>query len=50
MNKISSFIAQEGQPWYYLSMDQHNNKNSIDEIDQRIIEALQQDGRRAFTK
>jgi Lrp/AsnC family transcriptional regulator for asnA, asnC and gidA len=31
-------------------MDQHNNKNSIDEIDQRIIEALQQDGRRPFTK
>src|SRR6266568_4301941 len=31
-------------------MDQHNYKNSIDEIDQRIIEALQQDGRRAFTK
>ena len=31
-------------------MDQHNAKNSIDEIDQRIIEALQQDGRRAFTK
>src|SRR5207253_9519751 len=44
------FIAQEGQPWYYLIMDQHNNKNLIDEIDQRIIEALQQDGRRAFTK
>ncbi len=50
MNKISCFIAQEGQPWYYLIMDQHNNKNSIDEIDQKIIEALQQDGRRAFTK
>jgi Lrp/AsnC family transcriptional regulator for asnA, asnC and gidA len=32
-------------------MDQHgNHKNSIDEIDQRIIEALQQDGRRPFTK
>jgi Lrp/AsnC family transcriptional regulator for asnA, asnC and gidA len=31
-------------------MDQHNNKNSIDEIDQRIIEALQMDGRRPFTK
>ncbi len=31
-------------------MDLHNNKNSIDEIDQRIIEALQQDGRRPFTK
>src|SRR6266446_4311796 len=30
-------------------MDQ-NNKNSIDEIDQRIIEALQLDGRRPFTK
>src|SRR5256714_4067540 len=32
-------------------MEQHNNhKNRIDEIDQRIIEALQQDGRRPFTK
>jgi len=31
-------------------MDQRNNKNSIDEIDQRIIEALQIDGRRPFTK
>src|SRR5437763_15702071 len=32
-------------------MDQHNNnKNLIDDIDQRIIEALQQDGRRPFTK
>lgn len=31
-------------------MNQQNNKNSIDEIDQRIIEALQQDGRRPFTK
>jgi Lrp/AsnC family transcriptional regulator, regulator for asnA, asnC and gidA len=31
-------------------MEQHNNKNTIDEIDQRIIEALQQDGRRPFTK
>ncbi len=36
----------------YAYMDQHNNhnKNTIDEIDERIIEALQQDGRRAFTK
>ena len=31
-------------------MDPHNNKNSIDEIDLRIIEALQLDGRRPFTK
>ena len=32
-------------------MDQHNNhKNAVDEIDLRIIEALQQDGRRPFTK
>src|SRR5947209_19454145 len=31
-------------------MDQHNNKNSIDEIDLHIIEALQLDGRRPFTK
>jgi Lrp/AsnC family transcriptional regulator, regulator for asnA, asnC and gidA len=34
----------------YAHMDQHNHKNPIDEIDQRIIEALQQDGRRPFTK
>ncbi len=31
-------------------MDQHNNKTSIDEIDRKIIEALQIDGRRPFTK
>jgi Lrp/AsnC family transcriptional regulator for asnA, asnC and gidA len=31
-------------------MEQRNHKNTIDEIDQRIIEALQQDGRRPFTK
>jgi Lrp/AsnC family transcriptional regulator, regulator for asnA, asnC and gidA len=31
-------------------MDLHTSKNTIDEIDQRIIEALQQDGRRPFTK
>lgn len=33
-------------------MDQNNNsaKSTIDEIDQRIIEALQLDGRRPFTK
>lgn len=31
-------------------MDQHSHKNSIDEIDQRIIETLQLDGRRPFTK
>lgn len=31
-------------------MEQHHAKNGIDEIDQRIIEALQQDGRRPFTK
>src|SRR5438094_8657471 len=31
-------------------MDSHNNKNAIDEIDLRIIEALQLDGRRPFTK
>jgi Lrp/AsnC family transcriptional regulator for asnA, asnC and gidA len=29
---------------------QSNNKNVIDDIDQRIIEELQQDGRRPFTK
>lgn len=31
-------------------MDQHNNKAPIDEIDRKIIEALQIDGRRPFTK
>ena len=31
-------------------MDQHNNKSAVDEIDRRIIEALQIDGRRPFTK
>jgi Lrp/AsnC family transcriptional regulator for asnA, asnC and gidA len=31
-------------------MEQSNSKNSIDEIDQRIIDALQLDGRRPFTK
>ncbi len=31
-------------------MEQRTNKSSIDEIDQHIIEALQQDGRRPFTK
>src|ERR1700693_594176 len=32
-------------------MEQHsNNKNTIDDIDLHIIEALQQDGRRPFTK
>ena len=35
----------------YAIMEQNNaNKSSIDEIDQRIIEALQLDGRRPFTK
>jgi Lrp/AsnC family transcriptional regulator, regulator for asnA, asnC and gidA len=38
--------------YYSRIMDQNNNspKSSIDEIDQRIIEALQLDGRRPFTK
>src|SRR5437667_7030957 len=31
-------------------MEQNNTKSSIDEIDQRIIEVLQMDGRRPFTK
>lgn len=31
-------------------MDQHNNKSAIDEIDRKIIDALQVDGRRPFTK
>jgi Lrp/AsnC family transcriptional regulator for asnA, asnC and gidA len=31
-------------------MEHANTKNSIDEIDQRIIEALQLDGRRPFTR
>jgi Lrp/AsnC family transcriptional regulator for asnA, asnC and gidA len=31
-------------------MDQHNHKTAIDEIDRKIIEALQIDGRRPFTR
>ena len=31
-------------------MDQNTNKISIDEIDQKIIDALQIDGQRPFTK
>ena len=31
-------------------MDQNNSKTAIDEIDRKIIEALQIDGRRPFTK
>jgi Lrp/AsnC family transcriptional regulator for asnA, asnC and gidA len=31
-------------------MEQSNTKNPIDEIDQRLIEALQLDGRRPFTR
>ena len=31
-------------------MDQQISKTPIDEVDQRIIEALQQDGRRPFTR
>lgn len=31
-------------------MDQQNSKTAIDEIDRKIIEALQIDGRRPFTK
>ncbi|MDQ2713740.1 MAG: Lrp/AsnC family transcriptional regulator [Chloroflexota bacterium] len=34
----------------YHTMDQHTTKSALDDIDQRIIEALQQDGRRPFTK
>src|SRR5213594_76150 len=34
----------------YQNMEQQNSKNTIDETDQKIIEALQQDGRRPFTK
>src|SRR5579884_2934942 len=44
--------CQGGQSWkrckgYFARM---NDKNGIDEIDQSIIEALQLDGRRPFTK
>src|SRR5260370_213898 len=49
--KVFNRIAYLCARWYYnRAMDQNNNKNSIDEIDQRIIEALQLDGRRPFTK
>lgn len=44
-------IAYESLRWYYKpTMDQNTNKTSIDEIDQKIIDALQIDGRRPFTK
>lgn len=44
-------LAYPRTRWYYSRvMDQHNSKNAIDEIDRRIIEALQLDGRRPFTK
>lgn len=33
-----------------VAMDQNNNKAAIDEIDRKIIDALQIDGRRPFTK
>src|SRR5581483_600991 len=32
------------------TMEQQNHKAAVDELDLRIIEALQQDGRRPFTK
>ncbi|HLI72209.1 MAG TPA: Lrp/AsnC family transcriptional regulator, partial [Ktedonobacteraceae bacterium] len=35
---------------YNHAMDQQNSKTAIDEIDRKIIEALQIDGRRPFTK
>src|SRR5712691_2315598 len=48
---LSKRLSEEATTWYYRrTMDQHNGKNRIDEIDQHIIEALQQDGRRPFTK
>ncbi len=51
MRVFISLIAHIAETWYYSHvMDQHTHKNTIDEIDQRIIEALQQDGRRPFTR
>ena len=43
-------LADNSERNYNLPMDQHNSKASIDEIDRKIIEALQIDGRRPFTK
>lgn len=48
--KHRQLIASRLQRYYNLTMDQHNNKTAIDEIDRKIIEALQIDGRRPFTK
>ena len=51
--KGRQIVASRDVKWYYKrTMDQNNNstKSPIDEIDQRIIEALQLDGRRPFTK
>ena len=53
MEKGRQIVASKAVRCYYKRiMDQNNNsaKSSIDEIDQRIIEALQLDGRRPFTK
>jgi Lrp/AsnC family transcriptional regulator, regulator for asnA, asnC and gidA len=51
IKKSQCIIARKGLRWYYKpTMDQNTNKNSIDEIDQKIIDALQIDGRRPFTK
>jgi Lrp/AsnC family transcriptional regulator for asnA, asnC and gidA len=43
-------LADQSERNYNLPMDQHNSKANIDEIDRKIIEALQIDGRRPFTK
>jgi Lrp/AsnC family transcriptional regulator, regulator for asnA, asnC and gidA len=43
-------IASWRGRYYNHTMDQHNNKVAIDDIDRKIIEALQIDGRRPFTK
>ncbi len=51
--KGRQIVASRDVKWYYKrTMDQNNNstKSPIDEVDQRIIEALQLDGRRPFTK
>lgn len=49
-NKCPQIIASSQEKYYNHTMDQHNNKAAIDEIDRKIIEALQIDGRRPFTK
>ncbi len=50
INGAIKLLASRCRSDYNCPMDQHNNKAAIDEIDRKIIEALQIDGRRPFTK